>query len=129
MTVATKRRAAKNEPGRAYYESKILFLEQENAMLRTALSDAKKNLVETENKLKMIDDDLSSMTDLCASYRNKYFTAKALINIPGNIAKLVEELVKTRLLLWDKTVVDIYTDAESFEALDELNAVFPAERK
>ncbi len=125
MTVATKRRHAPAELDRAYYESKVAFLEHENAILQNAVDELRKNLVEKEKQLKMQGKDLSDMTDLCTSFQNRYFTAKALINIPDNISELVEELVKTRLMLWDKTVVDTLTDPETFEALDELNDVFP----
>ena len=125
MTVATKRRHAPAELDRAYYESKVAFLEHENAILRNALDELKRNLVEKEKELEIVHGDLVSMTDHCTSFQNRYFTAKALINIPDNISDLVEELVKTRLMLWDKTVVDVLTDPETFEALDELNDVFP----
>ena len=125
MTVTTKARHATAELNRAYYESKVAFLEQENAILRNALDEVKKILAQKEKELEIVHGDLLSMTDLCTSFQNRYFTAKALINIPDNISELVEELVKTRLMLWDKTVVDTLTDPETFEALDELNDVFP----
>ena len=58
----------------------------------------------------------------------QYLTAKSLINIPDNMG-LVEELIKTRLLVWDKSVMDVTANPEKFDAFPELNNAFSKKGK
>ena len=85
----------------------------ENEILRQALEE-----VEREER------DFDSMHRANAKLTAQYLTAKSLINIPDNIAGLVEELIKTRLLVWDKSVMDVTANPEKFDAFPALNDAF-----
>ncbi|MBR2693095.1 MAG: hypothetical protein IKE69_02675 [Thermoguttaceae bacterium] len=86
----------------------------ENEILRNALEGITFDQNETESLNK-------AYNELTA----RYIAAKSLINIPDNIAGLVEEVIKTRLLVWDKTISDLEADPERFETFTALNDAFP----
>ena len=90
----------------------------ENEILRQALEE-----VEREER------DFDSMHRANAKLTAQYLTAKSLINIPDNIAGLVEELIKTRLLVWDKSVMDVTANPEKFDAFPALNNAFSKKGK
>lgn len=86
---------------------------EENKILRQALMEAD-----------FEQEEIESLQSANMSLTAQYITAKSLINIPDNIAGLVEELIKTRLLVWDKCVMDVTANPEKFDAYPELNRAF-----
>jgi predicted component of type VI protein secretion system len=91
---------------------------EENRILRQALEEVERD-----------ERDFDSMHRANAKLTAQYLTAKSLINIPDNIAGLVEELIKTRLLVWDKSVMDVTANPEKFDAFPELNNAFSKKGK
>lgn len=91
---------------------------EENNILRQALEEVDFDRTE-----------IDSLHSANAKLTAQYISAKSLINIPDNIAGLVEELIKTRLLVWDKSIMDITVNPEKFDAFPELNRAFSKKRK
>lgn len=69
-------------------------LEAENQRLRDELR-------EHEERAREWDADEQEYTQDIIKLENQLVLAKSLINIPDNIAGLVEEVIKTRLLAWE----------------------------
>ncbi len=69
-------------------------LEAENQRLRDELR-------EQEERAREWDADEQEYMQDIIKLENQLVLAKSLINIPDNIAGLVEEVIKTRLLAWE----------------------------
>lgn len=69
-------------------------LEDENQRLRDEIAAQAKRALEWDADEKEYTQDIIKL-------ENQLVLAKSLINIPDNIAGLVEEVIKARLLAWD----------------------------
>ncbi len=115
MKVATTLKKPESKQGAAkvtasskslkYYKAKIELLEQENEILRNALEEIKRNLEAKEIEIKGQEEECKALTDGFSTLERAFVLAKSLISIPDNIRDIVEELIKTRLLIWDKAII------------------------
>ena len=95
-------------------------LEAENQRLRDELALQAKRAREW-------DADEQEYTQDIIKLENQLALAKSLINIPDNIAGLVEEVIKTRLLAWDGVRDNPdwqQSDGLRFRYSEELNRAF-----
>lgn len=95
-------------------------LEDENERLRDELAAQAK-------RLRDWDADEQEYTQDIIKLENQLILAKSLINIPDNIAGLVEEVIKTRLLVWDGVRDNPdwqQSDGLRFQYSEELNRAF-----
>ncbi|MBR5415714.1 MAG: hypothetical protein IK105_07260 [Thermoguttaceae bacterium] len=95
-------------------------LEDENQRLRDELAAQAKRAREW-------DADEQEYTKDIIKLENQLVLAKSLINIPDNIAGLVEEVIKTRLLAWDGVRDNPdwqQSDGLRFRYSEELNRAF-----
>lgn len=95
-------------------------LEDENQRLRDELRAQ-------EERARGWDADEKEYTGDIIKLENQLVLAKSLINIPDNIAGLVEEVIKTRLLAWDGIRDNPgweQSDGLRFRYSEELNRAF-----
>ena len=95
-------------------------LEDENERLRDEIAAQAKRAREW-------DADEQEYTKEIIKLENQLVLAKSLINIPDNIAGLVEEVIKTRLLAWDGVRDNLdwqQSDGLRFRYSEELNQAF-----
>ena len=95
-------------------------LENENQRLRDELAAQTKRAREWDADEKEYTKDIIKL-------ENQLVLAKSLINIPDNIAGLVEEVIKTRLLAWDGVRDQPgwqQSDGLRFQYSEELNRAF-----
>ena len=95
-------------------------LEDENERLRDELAAQAKRAREWDADEKEYTQDIIKL-------ENQLVLAKSLINIPDNIAGLVEEVIKTRLLVWDGVRDNPdwqQSDGLRFQYSEELNRAF-----
>lgn len=95
-------------------------LEDENQRLRDELAAQAKRAREWDADEKEYTQDIIKL-------ENQLVLAKSLINIPDNIAGLVEEVIKTRLLAWDGVRDQPgwqQSDGLRFRYSEELNRAF-----
>ncbi len=95
---------AKRAEANSYYESKISFLEQENQILRGAVTELKQQIEIKEAELKGQQEDYKSLLNEYNTIQDAFVLAKSLIHIPDNIRDIVKDLLKARLLIWDKAI-------------------------
>lgn len=88
-------------------------LVEENRILRQALDE-----------IQFEQNDFDELNKSYSELTARYIAAKSLINIPDNIADMVKEIIRTRLLVWDKTIADIDSDPERFDTFTALNSAF-----
>ena len=107
---------AKRAEANSYYESKISFLEQENQILRGAVTELKQQIEIKEAELEGQEKDYKSLLNEYNTIQDAFILAKSLIHIPDNIRDIVKELLKARLLIWDKAITyngGIFEDVRS----------------
>ena len=95
-------------------------LEDENQRLRDEIAAQAK-------RARDWDADEQEYTQDIIKLENQLILAKSLINIPDNIAGLVEEVIKTRLLVWDGVRDNPdwqQSDGLRFQYSEELNRAF-----
>ena len=95
-------------------------LEDENQRLRDELTAQAKRAREWDADEQEYAQDIINL-------ENQLVLAKSLINIPDNIAGLVEEVIKTRLLAWDGVRDNPgwqQSDGLRFRYSEELNQAF-----
>ena len=112
----TIHQTAKRAETDSYYESKISFLEQENKILRGAVTELKRQIEIKEADLKEQEEDYKSLLNEYNTIQDAFVLAKSLIHIPDNIRDMVKELLKARLLIWDKAITyngGIFEDVRS----------------
>ena len=103
---------------------KMLELEEEVFILRQALDEVKTELDKTKkehqktiDELRILNEDFHAVTKDYTTLEKRFVAVSSLINIPDNLREMVFELIKARLMVWDRLLLSGEKSAE--EVTDE----------
>ena len=103
---------AKNQEGNAFKEKYLEAIAEKEEALKTA---------------KINEADYDALLESYEALEKRLVTVSTLVNIPANLKDLVFELIKARLLVWDKVLMDgskaaeeVTTENQQFQWLTDI---------